>query len=118
MVLDDDMNNSVYQCITETHLFQDYGDVTLSSMQKPRRLMVFFNPSSGKRCAIKETKSNSMFLKYLLLIPNMINPNLRTQWFHYFPSGDASDLFKKNAEPIFHLAGVDVTTVKVHETLS
>ena len=51
----------LYQCITETHLFQDYGDVTLSSMQKPRRLMVFFNPSSGKRCAIKETKTNSMF---------------------------------------------------------
>jgi len=30
-----------------------------------------------------------------------------------FPSGSADTLLKKNAEPILHIAGLDVTIVKV-----
>ncbi|XP_068701793.1 acylglycerol kinase, mitochondrial-like [Montipora foliosa] len=51
-----------------------FGDTTLPSLKKPRRLTMFFNPAAG--------------------------------------SGSADTLLKKNAEPILHIAGLDVTIVK------
>ncbi|CAH3127790.1 unnamed protein product, partial [Porites lobata] len=51
-----------------------YGETTLPSLKKPRRLTLFFNPAAG--------------------------------------SGSADTLLKKNAEPILHIAGLDITIVK------
>ncbi|EDO41738.1 predicted protein [Nematostella vectensis] len=51
-----------------------YSKEYLHALQKPRRLMVFFNATAGK--------------------------------------GEAEKLFQRNAEPILHLAGLDVTIVK------
>ncbi|XP_044170381.1 acylglycerol kinase, mitochondrial-like isoform X1 [Acropora millepora] len=56
------------------HEAKAFGDTTLPSLKKPRRLTMFFNPAAG--------------------------------------SGSADSLLKKNAEPILHIAGLDVTIVK------
>ncbi|XP_020619871.1 acylglycerol kinase, mitochondrial-like isoform X2 [Orbicella faveolata] len=56
------------------HEAKAFGDTTLPSLKKPRRLTLFFNPAAG--------------------------------------SGSAETLLKKNAEPILHIAGLDVTIVK------
>ncbi|XP_027050821.1 acylglycerol kinase, mitochondrial-like [Pocillopora damicornis] len=56
------------------HEAKAFGDKTLPSLRKPRRLTLVFNPASG--------------------------------------SGSAETLLKKNAEPILHIAGLDVTIVK------
>ncbi|XP_078370614.1 acylglycerol kinase, mitochondrial-like [Oculina patagonica] len=56
------------------HEAKAFGDKTLPSLKKPRRLTLFFNPAAG--------------------------------------SGSADKLLKKNAEPILHIAGLDVTIVK------
>ncbi|PFX19464.1 Acylglycerol kinase, mitochondrial [Stylophora pistillata] len=56
------------------HEAKAFGDQTLPSLRKPRRLTLVFNPASG--------------------------------------SSSAETLLKKNAEPILHIAGLDVTIVK------
>ena len=38
-------------------------------------------------------------------------------WYFLFSSGSAETLLKKNAEPILHIAGLDVTIVKVKSDL-